>query len=43
MPAIFKKLQPHWSEHTLYMDAGSTKGSVITALKATFFYAQHEQ
>jgi prephenate dehydrogenase len=36
MPAIFKKLQPHWSEHTLYMDAGSTKGSVITALKATF-------
>lgn len=36
MPAIFKKLQPHWSEHTLYMDAGSTKGSVITALEATF-------
>jgi len=36
MPAIFKQLHKHWSENTLYMDAGSTKGSVIAALKSAF-------
>ncbi|MDC9729877.1 MAG: prephenate dehydrogenase/arogenate dehydrogenase family protein [Methyloprofundus sp.] len=33
MPVIFAQLKPLWSEETLYMDAGSTKASVITALK----------
>jgi len=34
--AIFKQLQPYWSEQTIYSDAGSTKVSVIDAVKAVF-------
>ncbi len=36
MPIIFAQLAPLWSANTLYMDAGSTKGSVIKALSAVF-------
>lgn len=36
MPAIFEQLQKYWSKDTLYMDAGSTKASVIAALKGVF-------
>jgi prephenate dehydrogenase len=32
MAGIFKQLAPFWSEQVLYMDAGSTKGNVVTAL-----------
>ncbi|OUR82420.1 prephenate dehydrogenase [Cycloclasticus sp. 46_120_T64] len=34
--AIFKQLKPVWSEQCLYTDAGSTKQSVIDALKLVF-------
>lgn len=34
MEAIFKQLAPYWSANVLYMDAGSTKASVVTALQA---------
>jgi len=36
MPALFRQLQAHWDESVLYMDAGSTKGSVIKALENAF-------
>ena len=36
MPAIFRQLQACWSENVLYMDAGSTKGSVLAALAEIF-------
>ncbi len=36
MPAIFKQLAPYWSAEVLYMDAGSTKGNVVAALKDIF-------
>ncbi|NOR81070.1 MAG: bifunctional prephenate dehydrogenase/3-phosphoshikimate 1-carboxyvinyltransferase [Methyloprofundus sp.] len=38
MSAIIKQLVPHWSKHTLYMDVGSTKASVIDALNGGFGY-----
>lgn len=34
--AIFKQLKPYWSKETIYTDAGSTKGSVLTAAKSVF-------
>jgi prephenate dehydrogenase len=34
--AIFKQLKPYWSEKIIYTDAGSTKKSVITAVKNVF-------
>lgn len=34
--ATIKQLQPYWSEQTIYSDAGSTKASVIEAVKAVF-------
>ena len=33
---IFSELKPHWSEQTIYSDAGSTKASVIAAAKKIF-------
>lgn len=33
---ILKQLAADWSEHTLYMDVGSTKGSTVDALKEVF-------
>ena len=36
MPDILQQLAPYWSEHVLYMDAGSTKGSVVDALGEIF-------
>lgn len=36
MAGIFKQLAPFWSEQVLYMDAGSTKGNVVTALTEVF-------
>ncbi len=36
MPEIFKQLAPYWSDKTLYMDAGSTKGNVVAALHDVF-------
>ncbi|GFO71962.1 cyclohexadieny/prephenate dehydrogenase/3-phosphoshikimate 1-carboxyvinyltransferase [Bathymodiolus japonicus methanotrophic gill symbiont] len=36
MPDILQQLAPYWSEHVLYMDAGSTKGSVVEALGIIF-------
>ncbi len=33
---VFKQLQPFWNDNTLYMDAGSTKESVIASAKAVF-------
>jgi len=36
MPAIFKQLVPYWSDKALYMDAGSTKGNVVSALQDVF-------
>ncbi|KJV06399.1 bifunctional prephenate dehydrogenase/3-phosphoshikimate 1-carboxyvinyltransferase [Methylocucumis oryzae] len=34
--SILAQLKPHWSSATLYSDVGSTKVSVISALKAVF-------
>jgi prephenate dehydrogenase len=34
--ALFKQLQPYWSEETIYTDVGSTKGSVINAANKVF-------
>ncbi len=34
--AILIALKPYWSDNTIYSDAGSTKGSVIDALKTVF-------
>ncbi len=36
MTAIFKQLSICWSDKTLYMDVGSTKGNVIAALASVF-------
>ncbi|MFM8342609.1 MAG: prephenate dehydrogenase [Methylomonas sp.] len=36
MQAIFEKLKPYWNQQTIYTDAGSTKGSVVTALESVF-------
>ena len=36
MPGVLKRLAAGWSEQTLYMDVGSTKGSVLLALKDVF-------
>jgi len=36
MQPIFQQLQPLWNPQTLYMDAGSTKGNVVSALQAVF-------
>lgn len=33
---IFSELKPYWSDHAIYSDAGSTKLSVITAVKNIF-------
>jgi prephenate dehydrogenase len=33
---IFALLKPFWSEHTIYTDAGSTKGSVVSAAQRVF-------
>jgi len=38
MSGIFKQLAPDWSDKTLYMDAGSTKGGVVAAVQAIFGY-----
>jgi prephenate dehydrogenase len=36
MQTIFEQLKPYWNQQTIYSDAGSTKGSVVTALEAVF-------
>ncbi|WAR46806.1 prephenate dehydrogenase [Methylomonas rapida] len=36
MQNIFELLKPHWNPHTIYSDAGSTKGSVVAAAQAVF-------
>jgi prephenate dehydrogenase len=36
MPAIFQQLKPVWNGQTIYSDAGSTKGSVVSAAQAVF-------
>lgn len=36
MRAIFEQIKPYWNPVTLYSDAGSTKGSVVSALEAVF-------
>ena len=36
MEAVLRKLKPAWSERTVYTDAGSTKGNVITAAERVF-------
>ena len=36
MRAIFEQIKPYWNPDTLYSDAGSTKGSVVSALEAVF-------
>jgi 3-phosphoshikimate 1-carboxyvinyltransferase len=33
---VFRQLKPFWNEQAIYTDAGSTKGSVITAAQAVF-------
>lgn len=33
---VFKQLQPFWNEQAIYTDAGSTKGSVVSAAQAVF-------
>ncbi len=33
---IFRQLQPFWSNSTIYTDAGSTKASVVEAVKSVF-------
>jgi prephenate dehydrogenase len=34
--SIFALLEPFWSEHTIYTDVGSTKGSVVSAAQRVF-------
>ena len=34
--SIFSLLKPVWSEHTIYTDVGSTKGSVVAAAQRVF-------
>ncbi|WKJ88741.1 prephenate dehydrogenase/arogenate dehydrogenase family protein [Methylomonas montana] len=36
MRAIFEQIKPYWNPDSLYSDAGSTKGSVVSALEAVF-------
>ncbi len=36
MQSVFELIKPYWNEHTLYSDAGSTKGSVVQAAKTVF-------
>ncbi|MBD9356437.1 prephenate dehydrogenase [Methylomonas albis] len=36
MQAIFEQIKPHWNPNAIYSDAGSTKGSVVSALEAVF-------
>lgn len=36
MQSVFELIKPYWNEHTLYSDAGSTKGSVVQAAKIVF-------
>lgn len=36
MQSIFELIQPHWNPQAIYSDAGSTKGSVVTAAEAVF-------
>jgi len=38
MQTIFEAIKPHWSESTIYSDAGSTKGSVVSALETVMGY-----
>ena len=35
-PALFSQIQPFWSDHIIYTDTGSTKGSVIEACLQVF-------
>src|SRR5665811_1231963 len=34
--SIFLLLKPYWSEHAIYSDVGSTKGSVVSATQRVF-------
>jgi 3-phosphoshikimate 1-carboxyvinyltransferase len=34
--SIFALLEPFWSEHTIYTDVGSTKGSIVSAAQRVF-------
>src|SRR5512137_2997548 len=34
--SIFALLKPFWSEHTIYTDVGSTKGSIVTFAQRVF-------
>ncbi len=34
--AVFKQLKPTWSKDCMYTDVGSTKGSVLSALRSVF-------
>lgn len=36
MQNIFEAIKPYWNPQTLYSDAGSTKGSVVAAVRAVF-------
>jgi len=36
MQAIFEQIKPHWNSNAIYSDAGSTKGSVVSALEMVF-------
>ncbi|QSB03070.1 prephenate dehydrogenase/arogenate dehydrogenase family protein [Methylomonas sp. EFPC1] len=36
MKAIFEQIKPHWNSNAIYSDAGSTKGSVVSALAEVF-------
>jgi prephenate dehydrogenase len=36
MQAIFEQIKPYWNPQAVYSDAGSTKGSVVSALEAVF-------
>lgn len=36
MQSIFESIKPYWNSHAIYSDAGSTKGSVVDALRTVF-------
>ncbi|MGY6276180.1 prephenate dehydrogenase [Methylomonas sp. MgM2] len=36
MKSIFEQLKPYWNKDAIYTDAGSTKASVVAAIKAVF-------
>ena len=36
MQSIFEAIKPYWSDQAIYTDAGSTKASVVAAVKAVF-------